>query len=76
MTGGAGFIGSHLVDLLLPSGHQVIAVDNESAVLNGVFYWNDAADNHKVDVTVYESIRPLFDEVDYVFHLAAESRLA
>ena len=50
-------------------------VDNESAALNEVFYWNEQAANHKIDVVDYTSLRPLFDGIDYVFHLAAESRL-
>lgn len=75
VTGGAGFIGSHIVDLLIDQGHAVTVIDNESASLNERFYWNDRAENHKLDIVDYESIRPLFDGVDYVFHLAAESRL-
>src|SRR5882757_143599 len=75
VTGGAGFIGSHLVDLLIGNGHEVVVVDNESATLNSVFYWNDQAINHKLDVVDYSAIRPLFEGMDYVFHLAAESRL-
>ncbi len=75
VTGGAGFIGSHLVDLLIERGHEVIVVDNESATLNKTFYWNVQAINHKVDIVDYHAIRPLFDGVDFVFHLAAESRL-
>lgn len=75
VTGGAGFIGSHLVDLLLDTGHEVSVVDNESASMNEVFYWNERAVNYKLDVVDYPSIRPLFEDVDYVFHLAAESRL-
>lgn len=75
VTGGAGFIGSHLVDLLISMGHSVVVIDNESAELNNRFYWNDKAENHKLDVVDYESTRPLFDGVDTVFHLAAESRL-
>jgi UDP-glucose 4-epimerase len=75
VTGGAGFIGSTLVDLLIDSGHDVVVVDNESATMNDVFYWNDRALNHKVDIVDYRSMRPLFDDIDYVFHLAAESRL-
>lgn len=75
VTGGAGFIGSHLVDLLIDRGHEVTVVDNESATMNDVFHWNEQAINHKIDVVDYSSMRPLFDGVDYVFHLAAESRL-
>jgi len=75
VTGGAGFIGSHLVELLIDRGHEVVVVDNESAALNEVFYWNEQAANHKIDVVDYTSLRPLFDGIDYVFHLAAESRL-
>lgn len=75
VTGGAGFIGSHIVDLLIDQGHEVTVIDNESASLNERFYWNDRASNHKLDIVDYESIRPLFDGVDFVFHLAAESRL-
>ena len=75
VTGGAGFIGSHLVDLLIGHGHEVVVIDNESATLNDVFYWNDRSTNHKIDVVDYSSMRPLFEGIDYVFHLAAESRL-
>ena len=74
VTGGAGFIGSHLVDYLINMKHDVIIVDNMSAN-NEKFYWNEMAIAKVVDITDYERMRPLFDGVDYVFHLAAESRL-
>ena len=74
VTGGAGFIGSNLVDKLLSLGHEVICIDNEFAD-NEVFYWNDQARNFKLDITNYEEIEHLFKSVDYVFHLAAESRI-
>jgi UDP-glucose 4-epimerase len=75
VTGGAGFIGSNLVDRLIDLGHEVVVIDNESAECNEKFYWNDKAKNHKLDICDYEFTRDLYKGVDYVFHLAAESRL-
>ena len=77
VTGAAGFIGSNLVDYLLEQGHTVVSVDNESAN-NEKFYWtheNGMALNVKGDVTDYKFMKKVFTGVDYVFHLAAESRL-
>ena len=75
VTGGAGFIGSNLVDKLIDFGWEVIVIDNESAECNEKFYWNDKAKNYFLDICDYENTRNLYDGVDYVFHLAAESRL-
>jgi len=75
VTGGAGFIGSHIVDSLLVLGDEVIVIDNESSIVHEHFYWNEKTTNHKVDISNYEKMRPLFDGVDYVFHCAAESRI-
>ena len=74
VTGGAGFIGSHLVDRLISLGHDVICIDNEYAD-NERFYWNQKSRNFKLDITNYDEIEFLFESVDFVFHLAAESRI-
>jgi UDP-glucose 4-epimerase len=75
VTGGAGFIGSNLVDKLIGMNWEVVVIDNESAECNEKFYWNPNADNYKLDICDYEFTRDLYNDVDYVFHLAAESRL-
>ena len=75
VTGGAGFIGSNLVDGLIDAGHEVIVIDNEFSDSHEHFYWNNNTINHKLDIRDYENTRPLYDGVDYVFHLAAESRI-
>jgi len=75
VTGGAGFIGSNIVDSLLHLGHNVTVIDNESSGVHEKFYWNDKAKNYKYDICNYEEILPLFKNIDYVFHLAAEARI-
>ena len=73
VTGGAGFIGSHVVDALIARGDEVICVDDKSAPQNQIFYWNDAATNINADIrNLDESV---YHGVDVVFHLAARSRI-
>ena len=75
VSGGAGFIGSHLVDSLIDCNHDVVVIDNESALENENFYWNKSAENYKYDICDYNKIENLFKNIDCVFHLAAESRI-
>lgn len=73
VTGGAGFIGSHLVDKLIENGYKVIVIDNlltgkkENISKKAVF--------HKADIGDFNKIKPLFCGVDFVFHLAAMPRV-
>jgi len=75
VTGGAGFIGSTLVDRLIADGHEVTVIDNESADSNEQFYWNEHARNYKHDVRDYTMVRKLYEGQDAVFHLAADARI-
>jgi UDP-glucose 4-epimerase len=75
VTGGAGFIGSHIVDRLINLGHKVIVLDNETSQVHDSFYYNNKAEYYKLDIVDYENTRPLYNGVDYVFHCAAESRI-
>jgi len=75
VTGGAGFIGSHIVDKLLELGHTVVIIDNESSKVHEHFYYNLKAEYHKFDIADYENTKELYSGVDYVFHCAAESRI-
>jgi len=75
VTGGAGFIGSNIVDSLVKLGHEVVVIDNESSESHDHFFWNENAKNYKLDICDYENTRNLYDGVDYVFHVAAEARI-
>ncbi len=73
VTGGAGFIGSHLTDALIDRGMRVRVLDNFSGGPRENV--NPAADLRVGDVRVIDSIRPAFEGVDYVFHMAALPRV-
>ncbi|HEY0416522.1 MAG TPA: UDP-glucuronic acid decarboxylase family protein [Gaiellaceae bacterium] len=70
VTGGAGFLGSHLCDYLLNEGHRVICVDNlETGSLENISHIRDDAFafvNHDVTAPIR-----IDEEIDFVFHLAA-----
>jgi UDP-glucose 4-epimerase len=73
VTGGAGFIGSHIVDALVLEGYEVHIVDNMSA--GKVENINPKAIMHKVDIRDLESLMPIFVGAKYVFHEAAMPRV-
>jgi UDP-glucose 4-epimerase len=75
VTGGAGFIGSHIVDKLITLGHEVVVIDNETSQVHDHFYYNEKAVYHKIDIADYDLTKDLYKGVDYVFHCAAESRI-
>ena len=77
VTGGCGFIGSHLVDELLNRGCNVKVIDNLSAESNEKFYKNPNAEYYEIGIEQKERLQEsgVFKDVDTLFHLAAESRI-
>jgi UDP-glucose 4-epimerase len=74
VTGGAGFIGSHIVDELLKRGHEVHVIDNFVAGKSEDRI-NPKATYHELDVRERTKIAPIIEGADVVFHLAALPRV-
>ena len=74
VTGGAGFIGSHIVEELKRLDHMVVVIDNEYSD-NDNFHWRKDTLNVDIDITDYKGLKNAFTGADYVFHLAAEARI-
>ncbi len=72
VTGGAGFIGSHLVDALIAKGHRLVVVDNLSTGFQKNI--NPRAKFYKTDLTHFESVKKIMkkEKPEVVFHLAAQ----
>ena len=72
VTGGAGFVGSHLVKLLIEEGHKITVIDNLhkgkkenlASVINKIEF-------QKIDIRDYESMKKVLKNIDGVFHQAA-----
>lgn len=76
VTGGVGFIGSHLVDALLRNGHRVVVVDNlssgriENLNRQALFYQQSVEDEEMMERVF------MLHRFDYVFHLAAQASVS
>ena len=72
VTGGAGFVGSHLVKLLVEEGHEITVIDNLhkgkkenlASIINKIKF-------QKIDIRDYESMKKNLKNIDGVFHQAA-----
>lgn len=74
VTGGCGFIGSHLVDRLLIEGNQVTVIDNCSTGRLENLEHQEGNTNLKIietDIVNQKNIEPYFEDIDWVFHMAA-----
>jgi UDP-glucose 4-epimerase len=74
VTGGAGFIGSHLCERLIGDGHEVTAIDNFSTGrASNLISIKDSDEFTLVEGSILDTslLNPLVEKSDYVFHLAA-----
>ena len=68
VTGGAGFIGSHLIDRLMEQGHEVICLDNfYTGVRRNIVKW---LGNPYFELIRHDITEPIRLEVDQIYHLA------
>ena len=75
VTGGAGFIGSHLVEELVQQGNEVVVIDNLSVGDNNVSLLKKLGVRfYRKDIGDYKDIKNCFVGIDTVFHLAAMNR--
>ncbi len=73
VTGGAGFIGSHMVDLLVKNNYEVIVIDNlVNGRLDNIAHHKGKIEFVQADIGDYEvNLEGWFKDIDYVFHYAA-----
>jgi len=69
VTGGAGFVGSHLVDTLMMDGHQVFVADNYfTGSRRNIEQW---IGHENFELLHHDIVNPLYIEVDEIYHLAS-----
>lgn len=73
VTGSAGFIGSHIVDMLIAQGHEVHGIDNFQTGKRERL--NPRAAFHEVDIRDAEKLPPIFSGAAGIFHTAAQPRM-
>ena len=76
VTGGAGFIGSNIVKLLVKKGHQVTVIDNlYTGSLSRLKNVENEISFHKVDIRDFGKIKEVITDIDGIFHQAALTSL-
>jgi UDP-glucuronate decarboxylase len=68
ITGGAGFIGSHLVEYLLHQGHEVLCLDNYFTGSKGSL--QHLREHPRLELLRHDVVNPIMLEVDQIYHLA------
>jgi len=77
VTGGLGFVGSNLVDILISQGHQVDVIDNLSSISSSESYKNPKANYEHADICNILTSANFASRTQYdvIYHLAAEARI-
>ncbi|MFV9630699.1 MAG: UDP-glucuronic acid decarboxylase family protein [Methanosarcinales archaeon] len=70
VTGGAGFVGSHICDLLLEKGHEIICIDN---LVTGTTRNIEHIKSERFTYIEHDITKPIYfgDKIEYIFHLAS-----
>ena len=71
VTGGAGFIGSHIVDRLISDGHEVVVLDDFSTGHRSNLTENKALTIVEGDISNFDTVKQCMQGIDWVFHKAA-----